>query len=426
MIAPAATGTAATDTANLLASIAATPVGGWMHVRSGVYKLTAPLVISKHMKLTGAGAIEALLGAAADVPDTPSTAPFLYGTVFEMQTAATNVIELTGLAAQHIDLADFGIMFASAIRFTNTGHGIYSQPPAYSSGSDTGIMRSSWTNITVFGHDGNHYGYRVMNPIWWNTKNLRAHGGGGFYVECDSYYTNYGNMHHVQPYSNLMTAGSAHGFHIKARTKTGNGGIMGLAIWERPQCNGSGHLLGLFPNTTKPTSSQYLWKDEGDPRDNLVIAPDLENLNSGVTHPVAFGDGTYVQPEGGYNNLPMWYRREKLYNEAYQPTITVGAGLGSGGSPAAFKLSGCTDTDGTLACTCGTTPGSAGTDVFTVTFATPMTVAPRFVILTPWAVPLSTAPDFYVQTVSTTGFNVRSRTALTGGVTYQLAYFVVQ
>ncbi|HEY3924359.1 MAG TPA: hypothetical protein VGL75_07340 [Acidothermaceae bacterium] len=426
VIAQAATGVAATDTANLAAAIAACPVNGWLHIRKGRYYLNAALVIPQSMKVTGAGVFQVTGSAATGIADLPFATPWLYGTVLVQQTAATNAITITG-AGNRVDLSDFGIVFDTAIQFANTGHGIEYTPPAYASYFDNGLSVAQWNNIIVFGHDGNHYAYKLVNPMHCTLRTIRSIGGGILWVQANSSAIQYGNLVVEHPFGVLCSAGTADAYRMEA---AGAGGtILNLMHFIRPQVNaenvtGNSHFSG----STQPTSSQALWRDVGTVHDVTLDNPDLENDNSGVTHPTTFGTGTYVRD--GYLSK-SWHRANKPYNLASpgtaHPTVATGAALGSGASASITNTAnGSTDLAPLVSVTTGSSPGSANTNVCTVTFATSMAIVPAGVNLTPTYSPPPTTGQFWVVYFDANQVIIQCSGVLAANTTYQFFLNVVQ
>lgn len=424
VIAPAATGVAATDTANLAAAITATPDNGWLHVRRGEYKLNAPLVLNKHMRMTGAGVFNTNGTVTSGIADAPLAAPFLSGTVFTQTVAGTDAVQLSG-AGCRVDLADFGIKFDTSIQFSDTGHGINATPPVVGSFHDNGLSLSLWRNLHVFGHDGNHYAFYIINPMHNTLELLRSYGGGVIFMKESSGSINYGNTLVLHSYGALITAGTADGYHIESPSSGSQ--RLNLVTFVRPQCNVMDYTAkAAYAGVTQPLVSQNIWNSVGSTLlDILVISPDLECNNSGIVHPIVFTTNMAVLAEGGFSTNPMWYRPRKPYNRGYAPAIAAGSGAGTG--PTVSINAGpnqSTDLVGIMNITSGTSPGAAGTNIATLTFATPSPVIPAAIMLTP----VFNAPPgvFYVSAMSTTAWTVRCSAPLAASTQYQIAYRVEQ
>ncbi|WP_198162307.1 hypothetical protein, partial [Methylosinus sp. R-45379] len=154
------------DWAALQSLIDSAPTGARIGIRpAATYVINRPLVIGGSLNIAGAGPVPLRRPVSVTFADfdMPGVAPYLAGTVIEQTAAATDAIQITG-SATTVNLYDFGILFAPAIRHVNTGHGINATPTlTYLSGHDHGIYNSTWRNIMCFGHDGNHYAYNFVN-----------------------------------------------------------------------------------------------------------------------------------------------------------------------------------------------------------------------------------------------------------------------
>jgi hypothetical protein len=150
----------------------------------------------------------------------PTQSPYLTGSVIVPSTAAQDAIQITG-KWQAVQLEDFGIKFASAIAFNNTGHGIRSDPSTTGGHPGAGVFDSSWRNLAVFGHDGNHYAYRLVNAIYNQMDHLRSYGGGCLYLENNS-WGNWGDSLYNWLYGQVIAGGTAHGIELNNATTPTN------------------------------------------------------------------------------------------------------------------------------------------------------------------------------------------------------------
>jgi Head domain of trimeric autotransporter adhesin len=285
VLAPSATGVAATDTANLQAAINACPTGGTLLIPRGEYKVNATLTVTQHLSIIGSGVAPNFVSGASI--ETPTGSPSLVGTVVRFMTAATNAIDLTGALAQTVNIEGVGIIFDSSIA-GNTGHGIISQH----------LFGFKWKSLIVYGHDGNHYAYSWANPLMGWTERLISYGGGGFFSSCTDVTGNYGNTTHIQPLSIITNGGAAHGFGHSSASSTFPG-ILNLLTYIRPQCN-----------MESGNGTQRTWHDTlgaGIPQYIVAIAPDLEvasNFIKGAgTQWIGYG---FVYP-GTQNNTTFGY-----------------------------------------------------------------------------------------------------------------------
>lgn len=420
LVAPAATGVAATDAANIQAAIDATPEYGWLHIPLGSYVVNAALTIAKSMKITGGGVFNIKAPRSSTfIGDFPPS-PYLLGTTITQTTAATDAITITA-AGLSVDLSDFGIMFDASIAFQNTGHGINYTPPVWNTSyRDSGLTCSMWRKIFVHGHDGDHYAFYVVNPMHNTMEFLRSYGGGGFYLEGISDTINYGNTVVVHPYVALIDAGTSHSYHLKS---PGSGAsLLNFVTFIRPQTNIMDvHSKVGYTTTTAPLITQALVQIEGITRNTYWISPDLES--PGVDRPINFNATSYVDRAGGYSTYPYWSRQMVPYNSGFKPTIAPSTALGAGG--VATINTGGTDLAGVINITSDGTPGAANTNAATITFYKTMTNPPPAIILTP-VFNKPPAEGFYVVAFNGTSFTIKSNSALTPSTQYQIAYQVIQ
>jgi hypothetical protein len=429
VIAPVATGVQATDTANLQAAINATPNGGWLYIPRGTYQTNAALSITQSIRISGSGVYETFTGNS--LPDAPWAVPYLYGTVIVQNTAATDGITINA-ALPTVYLSDFGIMFGTSIWFANTGHGINVTAPVVGGQTyhQTSMVKSVWRNLTVFGHDGNHYGFRLLNTMINTFDTLRAYGGGIIAHLADNPGVNYGNEVAIHIAGVLMTAGTANGFHLQG-SNTGTFGAINLMTFIRPQVNAE-DLTAHFPASTKPTISQYLWFTDQTVagsgasyvRNVRIISPDFEPDAPGVASPVQFNKDTFVDASGTMPEVA--YLTTPDYNAATLPTATVqgGAGTGAtasinGGPPAPSDLA------GVILLHTGTSPGTgAFTDLVHVTFGTALFRTPKFITL--YSMFASDSTPFMVHTFDQNGFTVMTALGSVVGTSkdYQIAWKV--
>lgn len=429
------TGTVSVDQPMLQQALADTPTGGILSLPSGgdtPYAIDTAFVVEKNVTIEGAGASEVGFDG-----DATTASPFLSGSVLMQTTAGANGIEVRGTGT-HVDLRNFGVRFAPAIMFTNTGHGILSRAAAtHNTGHDFGLMNSTWRGLKVFGHDGNHYGFVHTNALLNTYVDLRSYGGGGHLFETDSNVGICGNATLVHPYVALFVAGSAHGYAFSAIAGPGGGvGGLNLFTFVRPQVNvldfSGSTVLG---NPPVPTVSQYMWQAaaSGGLEASAVglIDPDLE-ANAGsprVQSPVNFGTPPHtLVRNGGTINMgggaaPTFASNASGYTRT--PTMTGGAGAGTTPDLTVGAIVGSgivSDRGGLLSIRPGTSPGARLTDVVTVTFA--QLTKPLSVQLTPYNDGAAQL-QWFVSAVTNTSFTIRCETALTPAALYQLSYSVV-
>lgn len=260
------------DTTSIQAAInAAVTAQGSVMLRAVTYKITAALSITGACSILGVGA-HPLNGSAAseiEAVNMPRISPYLKGSVILQSTAATNAITITA-TGRGVSLRNFGIRFADAIKFANTGHGvIYQATVTTSTFRDQGLSSALWENVLVYGHDGNHYAFWLTNPICWTANHLQGWGGGGMCVEQNSNLTYFGNGAVTHSYFALCVAGTAHGYHLK---QTGDAThVLNLMNFFGCQCNGANTGVA-----SPPTSAQYTFKVDHDVRFVSLYACDFE------------------------------------------------------------------------------------------------------------------------------------------------------
>lgn len=277
------------------------PEGGTVVLPRGTYKLTDAIVIDKAMSLVGAGAHE-LYGTmeyAEQTTNLPLESPFISGTVLHQTGAGKDGVQVTAVG-RGVHLRDFGVRFADEIRWANTGHGINAIPPTRTTGRNHGVFSGKWSNIVVWGHDGNHYGFQVVNTLYCTFEHLRSFGGGGFLFESNKDINN-GGFVATHLYCVVFAGGTAHGFRLKNTRQQTNG-----ILFNRPQCwtlNLSTELDTLFGSHPTPAStSQKMFYCDANVPWLTVLQADFEtefNYNgAGIVLPTApaYGGMTWFDP----------------------------------------------------------------------------------------------------------------------------------
>jgi hypothetical protein len=294
-----ATGTDNT-TAIQAAITAAQAVNGRVYIPAGNYKITGELVISNAVTIEGAG-IHPLYGSIDDDTQQSATyipirAPYLIGSIITQVTAATNAIRITA-QGRAVNLHDFGIKFANAIAFRNTGHGIYTIPPNMSDGKpDWGVISARWDNIKVWGHDGNHYAFSLTNPSLMTLVHLEGWGGGGLEIYANTNITAPGNLTDIQSYFALVAGGTAHGYFLH---KSGATPGVNLSSFIRPQCNVTQPptiYSTPFPGIAATTTAQKIFNDNGGTPYLSIIQPDFESNQGSGTVITTTAGGFYMTP----------------------------------------------------------------------------------------------------------------------------------
>lgn len=395
--------------------------GGVVNWR-GAITLDGPLVISKDITLDGGSYAEISGTAVSSRGNGPWTSPHYRGSHLIQAAAGQDMLQLTG-TGKNVHLRNFGMRWADDIMFRNTGHGIVSVPTAMSGlGHESGTMHSDWHNLSVFGHDGEHYAYKVINSNFIDMRQLHSHGGGGFWIECDSYSSIYGNSVHSGLFVDLFCGGSAHGYLLRGRTPV-EPSIMGplnLLTFIRPQVN----MLSVpaqFSTLGIPevTVAQYMWKEEGTVNRVGLYDPNMEQ-HAPDGNPIYFSPGPYgtLVSNGGLLPLGTIYESERRTKTI--PTFTMHEGLGSGPNALAFHLRG-SGHAGAFAIKAGDSPAPRLTDIVTMHWAGFLAGQP---MISTWATEYGLIPKFYVNRATDDSFTIRADVQLTVGQQYQIAYLV--
>lgn len=361
------------DTAAIQAAIDNCPDAGIVMLGPKTYRISAELNTgNKNLSIKGFGVwtVNRALSEGINF-DSPAVAPFLKGSVILQTAAATNVINIPAVA-KSVHLDDFGIRFADAIRHVNTGHGIVARPGAsYMAGGEHGLIQSIWRNVHVFGVDGNHYGFNVLNQLHNQWEFLRSYGGGGFLVECDSYGGNYGNLVANHIFSALYQRGTAHGIQLKGRA-SGAAGYLNLITLIRPQVNRL-NKVSLYPETTAPVMSgadtQFSFEAATQVGNLGIIQADFEPQS---VSPVAMNTGArFITPDGYFGSLSgtdfdlavanKGNRRLtsdlQFSNKVANAVLSAGVQAGTT-PPAPVAVNDCGDYRGTLTFGTGATPAA--------------------------------------------------------------------
>jgi hypothetical protein len=277
---------------------AAVSAGGIVRLSPVTYKITTALSITDSVAIEGMGMFPQ--NGTANVAgnqsmNLPYVSPYLKGSVILQAGAGQNGITISSTGVG-VNLRNFGIRFDDAIKFTNTGHGIFCEAAAYLGHRDSGIMSSMWSNLGVYGHDGSHYAYHFTNPICSTFDHLTGWGGGGIRVENNANWSYYGNCVFEHPYFCTCVAGSAHGYHVKIAASSNP---VYFLTFIRPQVNVQDAGVA-----TPPTNAQNTFRLDGTPAFLNLFAPDLET-NVGSTTFGVYGSTTVNVTPGHVDNDPF-------------------------------------------------------------------------------------------------------------------------
>jgi hypothetical protein len=205
------------------------------------------------------------------------------GSGFVQATAATDIIDIIGKGVT-VNLLHFCGQFKTP--YINTGHGIAVNPPAYNGYLDHGVFKGVWEGVTIFGVDGNHFGFNLQNTILTSLIGDRSYGGGGLRMYNNSSGYEYGNLNVQDVYVADYIGGSA-----DAVVCDGNG-VAGInqvySVFTRLQIwlwNAAGSGFTQPAGTTAPTNSQHLFSTgaNGLCAQMTEILPDFETNISGVS-----------------------------------------------------------------------------------------------------------------------------------------------
>lgn len=324
-----ATGTAATDTANLQAAINATPSGGRLYIPKGTYQINAALIVAASITIEGDAAGPTYTTVTSGGNPTYPSSPGVGGTVIEQTAAGTDIIDITGSAVS-VHLKGLGLLFANGL--ASTGHGINASPTqTYGGGHDMGVTDFVWERLYVFGHDGNHWAYRLLNPQYGTLIQCRSYGGGGFAVVCDAGAINAGNLAFIHPISVIFNNGTADGFTHSSAVSSGSPGLLNLITYTRPQA--------IF---TQGANQQRPYNDlagAGIPQMIEIFAPDFEGAGASNREQVGSGTTIVGTPYITGPNASRWNQNTGSYTAGSQAggnlTNNTGAATCVGTSAAA-------------------------------------------------------------------------------------------
>lgn len=238
VVGPTPTGIASTDTAAVYQALNDTPKGGrlWFPSSNTFFAIDPSLhqlAVTDHITIEGDSIGATSEGASVGGDPSQPISPYLVGTVFQIVTAGYDALLISG-SGKSVNLRNLGFIFASGL--APTGHGVNATTTAtYNGYPDLGVLNASWEDVFVYGHDGNHYGFVRTNCLLVTSRNLRSWGGGGFLTQGNHATLNAGNQVDIAPYAAVINSGTAAGFSNVARTNGGNGGVLNLLTFVRPQ-----------------------------------------------------------------------------------------------------------------------------------------------------------------------------------------------
>ncbi|KFL87876.1 hypothetical protein AmDm5_1878 [Acetobacter malorum] len=284
----------ADNAAGLQAAInAAVNSGKCLYIPSGVYKYTPPLVIPGPLHITGDGCLP-LFGslyqdAISDAINIPMVDPYFSGTVLRPSSNGQSAF-VCSAAGISVSGDNFGVSFQTP--FTGTGHMLDFQPADASNGkADMGLMGATWRNVGLYGHDGDHYMFNLVNPLYNTFDSCKAFGGGFSHLHAT---INGGNSLFMRTLSMVIVGGAAHGYAFSTKD---NGQAMQLITMLGVQCitDSQPHDAGIAPSP--PTNAQSLIHCDPNCHQFAIVAPDLETTVSSFS--VFPPDSTFVDRVSG-------------------------------------------------------------------------------------------------------------------------------
>ena len=262
------------------------------------YGYSGTLALTDELYIEGAGVTD-LFGSIASGGNAawfPTAAPYLGGTVLWQFAAAADAVSMP-VVGKTVKLKDFGVLFANL--FNGAGHGFNQTPsPTYLGALDTGVTYGEFDNLKVFGHDGNHYGFVVNNPLVNTYKNLQSIGGGALKIHGEG-QNNYGNSEFAHFNGLVISGGTADAMNMTASAKS----KLNLLVFLRPAF--AVFNPAALPGNVAPSNAQAIWNSDGNTTQVVTIGEDLEsNCGSAVTRPGtlwqlgSYGGGADVQLQG--------------------------------------------------------------------------------------------------------------------------------
>jgi len=350
-----------------------------LRIPLGRFRYTAPLTINGPLIIRGDGAYynwgSGISGVGINTPE--GGPPVLLGSVLCPSSNGSNGINITG-GALEVHLSDFGVDFQT--HFGNTGHGI-----AYNDNTTDkqGLTGSVWSNLKVFGHNGNKYAFDWCNLIYCTFIHLQGFGGGLLHAQGKTTVWHYGNSVWVHPYGQVIHGGTAHGIYFESNTNT----AINLCTLIRPQVIVTSEDA---PANSPPSSAQKMFTMSSDVLHLSLVNPDFETtVGSGwdwFPHATNSVFGT-----GGFNST-----------FDINPTIL-------GGTPARLAVLG----GSLMKLQSGSSNNGSGTA--TITFETPFPNACIAVVLGSTGATINPI----VNSFNTTGYSLTQAAA---GTVYYLAY----
>jgi hypothetical protein len=263
--------------------------------------------------------------------------PFVGGVITQLESGA-DILQYPAngeLALEHLALV-FGTPYV------NTGNGLTQLPPAIDGAYDFGMMDGRVNGVRVFGPDGNHYGFSLMNHCYGKWDHVRTFGGGGIHYQVNCNESQIGNCQWTDIISMLYIGGTAHCNHWDNQSgQTGSAapGFQGMTRFQNLVAIPSVQPAG----TVAPTNAQYIrrftgefatiiWPEEDQEGPVGFIAdvptgpgnrvPGFKSMSA-----VSTSGATYTSSRGGMQNIVLPFTMNPLPAGEYLYVGTFGNGM---------------------------------------------------------------------------------------------------
>jgi hypothetical protein len=134
------------------------------------------------------------------------------------------------------------------------------------------LTGSVWSNLIVWGHDGDHYAYNLENLIYCNFNNIQGFGGGLLKLHGNSANNwHYGNSTFNSPYGQVIAGGTAHGYSLSANAAD----TLNLITFIRPQIIINTNVT-YGPGGNEPTAAQKMFALSTNVSSLRIVAPNFE------------------------------------------------------------------------------------------------------------------------------------------------------
>ena len=262
----------------------------------GCFGYSSALAISNNLEIVGDSLKDNWGSLGINIP---LGTPALLGSVLCPTSNGYDAIDVTGSSLQ-VDVQNLGILFQTPL--VNTGDGFNYIP----SGINQGLTGTHWSNVSVYGNDGNHYAYNLQNPIYGQWNYVHGFGGGILKINGNAPSGDYGNMTFVELYGQTIVGGSANSVNLTAnRTSSLN-----LLHFVRPQMIVDS-VAGVSPVTNPPTISQQIWYED---TNVTAVSMKCADMETNISSPVTFGsagvqnivDYECLATDAGQINVPAW------------------------------------------------------------------------------------------------------------------------